>query len=77
MNNNYRIARLRCGLSIELAAEGIGVQPELLHEWEIGVSEPFAEDLRKMSEFYKQTPDYLLGMVELQQKEGKSEAGII
>lgn len=64
MGNNYRSERLLLGLSLEQAAEGIGVRADVLHKWETGESEPFADDLRRMAELYGCSPDCLLGLAE-------------
>ena len=64
MSNNYRFARQKQGLSLEEAAFELDVDPDTLRDWENGVSEPFADNLRKMAELYGCSPDYLLGLPE-------------
>lgn len=62
MGEDLRKVRVRLGLSVELAAQIIGVRPELLEEWERGTSEPLGVDLRRMAEAYSCSPDELLGL---------------
>ena len=60
--DTLRLERLRLGLSLEEAAEGMGVDARQLEGWESGELEPMGSQLVAMSKFYGCSPDYLLGL---------------
>lgn len=55
-----RAARESLGLSVEEAAERIGVDPEQMQQWEKGVGEPSLEQLWELAELYGRGTDYFL-----------------
>lgn len=58
--NQLRMARVYLELSLEEAAERLGVQPEELAQWEERVSEPPIERLWDMAELYQRPVDYFV-----------------
>lgn len=57
-----RRQRERAGLTVEQAAQRIGIEPQLLVRWEEGSDEPLGRDLCRMAEAYGCSPDELLGL---------------
>lgn len=57
-----RRQRERAGLTVEQAAQRIGIEPQLLVRWEEGSDEPIGRDLCLMAEVYGCSPDELLGL---------------
>lgn len=64
MRHNMRAERARRGLSIDAAANEIGVHPNALARWENGQAEPTASNLIALSNLYKCSPEYLLDMTD-------------
>lgn len=64
MRANMRSERVRAGLTIEQAAERLGVHKNSVRRWETGESEPMAGALVDMAHLYGCTPEYLLGMTD-------------
>ena len=62
MGEHLRSARERLNLTVEQAAQRIGVRPKVLLEWEEGADEPVGFDLIRMAEVYECSPDELLGL---------------
>lgn len=56
------LVRGKLGISQKNAAEALGVSPALLSHYEKGIREPGYEFLKKASEFYGISSDYLLGL---------------
>ena len=48
-----RALRKKAGLTVEEAAEQIGIAPTTVYSWEIGANRPNILDLPKISEIYK------------------------
>lgn len=61
LKSNLKNARLRLGLSQELAAERLGVSRQALTKWEAGQSRPSARNLAALAELYQVSPEELLG----------------
>src|SRR5579871_6865871 len=51
-------ARDACALSVETAADKIGVKPERVEAWEKGLSAPTISQLRKASEVYRRAVSF-------------------
>ena len=57
---SYKSARISAGLTLQKAADAIGVTAQAISLWENGKSNPTAENIVKMSEVYGCTTDKLL-----------------
>ena len=71
--NNIAILRKQFGLSQKEFGKKIGVAQNTVCNWEKGNREPDNESLRKMSELFNVSIDYILGHED--QKEKPSEDG--
>ena len=60
MRGNMKAERARLGLSLEEAANNIGVNRNSLFRWENGEVEPTAENLAKLAQFYGCSVEYLV-----------------
>ena len=60
MRGNMKAERARLGLSLEEAANSIGVNRNSLFRWENGEVEPTAENLAKLAQFYGCSVEYLV-----------------
>jgi Zn-dependent peptidase ImmA (M78 family)/transcriptional regulator with XRE-family HTH domain len=60
LGTQLRSARRSLALSVEEAAQGLGVKPSHLQAWESGESEPSLEDLWRVAELYARNLDYFL-----------------
>lgn len=61
MPRQYRNARLSAGLSMEQAANDLGISKPTLCSWETNQKSPSIDKLANMAELYGVTTDYLLG----------------
>ena len=61
LSGNLKSARLRMGLSQELAAERIGVSRQAVTKWEAGQSRPSARNLAALAALYQVSAAELLG----------------
>lgn len=59
---NYRKARTDAGVTVERAAVEMGVSVTTIYNWERGVTQPDANNVRAMAQLYGVRADYLLGM---------------
>jgi transcriptional regulator with XRE-family HTH domain len=59
---NYRKARTDAGVTVERAAVEMGVSVTTIYNWERGVTQPDANNVRAMAKLYGVRADYLLGM---------------
>ena len=60
MENKFKAARLKAGLSAYEAARRLGVTHPALYMWETGRSKPNAENLLKIAALYGCKPEKLL-----------------
>ena len=58
--NGFKKARLRTGMTQEVAADKIGVTRPTIAQWERGVNIPTKNNLAKIAEAYNCTIDELL-----------------
>ena len=64
MPYNIKSERVRLGLSAEDVAKDVGVSLTALYAWEVGASQPKAENLLRLSSIFDCSPEYLLGMTD-------------
>lgn len=70
----YREARKKAGLTMDEAAERLGVSRVSLWLWETGRGNPLIANLVKMAEVYKVAPNELDVVVQKSGKECESDA---
>ena len=57
--SGYKAAREACDLTLEQAAEAIGVAPRTLQSWESGKTEPRLYKFMALVDLYHASPDAL------------------
>lgn len=57
---SYRSARIRAGKTVAEVMAHLGVSDGAVYQWEIGLTNPTVEKLKKLAEFYGCTVDELL-----------------
>lgn len=72
MNYRLRNLRERMGLSQTAAAKKMGIVRTTYSNYEAGNREPDVETIKKMSEFFEVSTDYLLGNDESQTKDSRT-----
>ena len=71
---NIKAERVRCGMTVEDAANALGVHKNAVYRWERGLAEPSASHLVAMASIYGCTPDYLLGWTD--DRNGRAVASV-
>ncbi|GHU99568.1 hypothetical protein FACS1894211_05190 [Clostridia bacterium] len=56
--------REKKSLSYLKLAKELGVSPSMVFDWEKGITEPTATNLRELALFFNVTTDYLLGLTD-------------
>lgn len=69
MRGNMKAERARIGLSAKEVADIIGVNSNQVSRWELGIQAPSAENLLKLAELYRCSPDYLMGVTDKRTKQ--------
>ena len=65
MNQRFKEARVRAGMTATAAAKALGVSPTTVSNWDLGRKQPSLELLCKVADLYGVTTDYLLGQSDL------------
>lgn len=68
MNQRFKEARVRAGMTATAAAKALGVSQTTVSNWDLGRKQPSLELLCKAADLYGVTTDYLLG------REGAAES---
>ena len=68
MNQRFKEARVRAGMTATAAAKALGVSQTTVSNWDLGRKQPSLELLCKAADLYGVTTDYLLG------REGPAES---
>lgn len=69
---NIKSERVRIGMSADEVAAKVGVSLNALYAWENGSANPRSDNLMKLAQLYKCSPEYLLGMTD--ERNGRARA---